>query len=93
MKTLEQLLKNYGLSIREAIDLTEKTSEPGNTMLTLFFLEPDDEDNDDIYTSKFHDYLALDIETNLYDSSGDHHQEVKIISQNTELVVILNENK
>lgn len=94
-KAMNKVLEHYGLQIREHIDITESTDDPGNTMLNIFFASPisGDFDNEQWESHKLIEHLITDLETQVYESLGDHHQEVHILSQNSELVITISEIK
>lgn len=76
-------------------DLTETTDDPGNTELYLIYVPEmsTDDDNDD-YLSIDWDAKAKDLQNKLqtetFTSEGDHSEQVTVLTQNTELLIILN---
>lgn len=79
-------LLNLWPSLR-MVDLTKETDDPGNTELFIIFLptDYDEQEGAELEIRKL-EYINLN-------SSGDHHEELTIISQNNELVLIINNNK
>jgi uncharacterized phage infection (PIP) family protein YhgE len=73
-------------TIRESVNLTSLCNDLGNEILAMYFLVPKEE-LEDIGASA--SQLQKELEP-LFDSAGDYAEEVKVLAQNSELIVIVN---
>lgn len=90
---IEEFFPSTYHEIRE-IDLTDKTDDPGNTVLQIAFI-PMEEDEDEIpkELSAFQYGSFVSQLQDAFDSAGDHHEEITVLSQNNEYIIIYNANK
>lgn len=84
-------LQKFGtLSQMRVIDETEQTDDPGNTILIIAFIPFKGEDNHNLC------YNAIpEIQKSLsedFDSSGDHSEDITVLTQNNEFLIIYNAN-
>lgn len=89
---LEETIKPLSnLSIREILNLTEHTEDPGNTEVYLAFIANNDEDQD--ITDTDLNMLSARAEELTFPSTGDYHEEVTFLFQNSEILAVVNLNK